>query len=163
MDDEIHYFWLQGIHCMPLLSKHEICMCTWREAIILKLNHIYAKRRKKTKLAMNNANNGNCNFINKHSQNNQGIMILNMNLSCYSQHLPFMIPIFSSTCLPPSPSKLDISSKYLVCLDFITLRYICVCIERNLCEHHLQESLSFGKNELSNICKRTKQNIPFLW
>jgi hypothetical protein len=74
-----------------------------------------------------------------------------------------MIPIFSSTCLPPSPSKLDISSKYLVCLDFITLRYICVCIERNLCEHHLQESLSFGKNELSNICKRTKQNIPFLW
>lgn len=38
------------------------------------------KEEKKTKPAMNNANNGNCNFINKHSQNNQGIMILNMNL-----------------------------------------------------------------------------------
>jgi hypothetical protein len=42
-----------------------------------------------------------------------------------------MIPIFSSTRPPPSPSKLDISSKYLACLDFITLRYICVCMERN--------------------------------
>ncbi len=42
-----------------------------------------------------------------------------------------MIPIFSSTCVLPSPSKLDISSKYLACLDFITLSYICVCMERN--------------------------------
>lgn len=121
------FFWLQGVHCMPPLSKHEICMCTWREARILKLNHIYAKRRKKKKLVMNNANNGNCNFINKHSQTNQGIMILNMNLWCYSQHLPF----FSSTRPPPFPSKLVISSKYLTCLVFITLRYICVCMERN--------------------------------
>jgi hypothetical protein len=42
-----------------------------------------------------------------------------------------MIPIFSSTHLPSSPSKLVISSKYLACLVFITLRYICVCMERN--------------------------------
>jgi len=38
------------------------------------------KEERKKKLVMNNANNGNCNFINKHSQTNQGIMILNMNL-----------------------------------------------------------------------------------
>lgn len=37
-------------------------------------------KEEKIKPAMNNANNGNCNSINKHSQNNQGIVIVNMNL-----------------------------------------------------------------------------------